>query len=30
METIEIFFVIAAIVGGTYILIDAILDRAGI
>jgi hypothetical protein len=27
METIEILFVIATIVGGVYIVVDAILDR---
>ena len=27
METIEIFFVIATIVGGVYLVIEAILDR---
>jgi hypothetical protein len=30
METIEIVFLLAGIVGGVYILIDAILDRIGI
>jgi len=30
METIEIFFCIGALVGGVYIVIDAILDRVGI
>jgi hypothetical protein len=30
METIEILFVIAGIVGGVYIVIEAILDRMGI
>ena len=30
METIEIFFCIGALVGGVYILIDAIMDRAGL
>ena len=30
METIEILFCIAALVGGVYIVIDAVLDRMGI
>ena len=30
METIEIFFVIAGIVGGVYLVIEAIFDRMGI
>jgi hypothetical protein len=29
METIEIFFVIAALVGGLYIVVDAVFDRMG-
>jgi hypothetical protein len=29
METIEILFVIAGIVGGIYLVIEAILDRMG-
>lgn len=28
METLEIFFCIAALVGGVYIVIDAIADRS--
>jgi len=30
METIEILFIIAGIVGGIYLVIEAILDRMGI
>jgi hypothetical protein len=30
METIEIFFCIAALVGGVYIVIDAMIDRGEI
>lgn len=30
METIEILFVIAGIVGGIYLVIEAILDRIGV
>lgn len=30
METIEIIFVIATLVGGVFIVIDALLDRMGI
>jgi len=30
METIEILSVIAGIVGGIYVVIEAILDRMGI
>jgi hypothetical protein len=29
METIEIIFLIAGIVGGIYLVIEAILDRMG-
>lgn len=30
METIEIIFLIATLVGGVFIVIDALLDRMGI
>lgn len=30
METIEIIFLIVGIVGGIYIVIDALFDRMGI
>ena len=29
METIEVIFILATIVGGAYILVDAIFDRMG-
>jgi len=29
METIEIVFILASIVGAVYLLVDAIMDRLG-
>jgi hypothetical protein len=29
METIEVVFIIATVIGGAYILFDAIFDRMG-
>jgi len=30
METIEILFIILGVVGAVYLVIDAIMDRAGL
>jgi len=30
METIEVFFVIATLVGSIFLIVDALLDRIGV